>query len=233
LLTDEIQRALARHSASLSRLASEKNIDRTFLAKLKNGGHPPRTHRGAPATRDPRYRQIAEALEIADPDRFVRIAAREQTSPPATTSKEAETFRGVMMGQLGDLFGPVADDLEPVVSAYIDSGLVPYGVRRLAWRIRNLPAADAVLQPNHRAETGTNIPERFGGPRGVTSTSPRVATMNTLAHRVADLCLTVEGAVSDLYRSRISCLFEDLSTRDIGTWKAAAALARNLGPPQR
>ena len=72
--------ARKKHGISVVALARKAQVDRVFLTNVLNPTKkPPRRKQGhAAASHDPRYRRIAEALEL-DPDEFCDQVMQEQT----------------------------------------------------------------------------------------------------------------------------------------------------------
>lgn len=235
VLVDLIRRGLEKLGTPITELAAVLDVDRSFLNKLKNGGHPPRTQRGEPASRDPRYRKLADALDI-DPGEFTAAAEAEQCAEPLASPEVAARFRAAMGRELRLHLArdcETAEDLLETTAAFIDSALVPSGVRRLAWRIRGLPPAHAVVRAPRFTSPGASAPRRFAGePRDGRPGQP-ASLLSERCLVVSEMCLRIPAQVPDEYRSAISDLFKDLATRKIESWDAAVALAANLGPPAR
>lgn len=233
MLSQLIRQGLRDCDTTVSEVATKLGYPRSFLNKLKNGGHPPRTHRGETARQDPRYARIAEALDL-DVKTFTATAEFEQCAPPLATPTQAGAFHEAMAEALDDRFErqpEVARHLGPTVDAYIDAGLVSFGVRRLAWRIRSLPPAPPVLQPKPRTTPGTRVPNRYLGVLASVKSPPRDGKDNALARAVSELCLTASDDIPGQLRVKIAGLFSDLASRKIQSWEQARKLALDLGPP--
>lgn len=79
-----LRTALNSRGWSVTEAAARSGIDRPFLSRLLNGQDPPRTRDGRrTAEHDDRYRKIAVALGLDDPDGFVEMVARIQRGQPA------------------------------------------------------------------------------------------------------------------------------------------------------
>lgn len=83
MIAETLQAALNRKGWSVTKAAKASGIDRAFLSRLLNGQDPPRTREGRrTAEHDARYRKVAVALGLEDPNGFIDMVARIQKGQP-------------------------------------------------------------------------------------------------------------------------------------------------------
>jgi len=134
MIAEEIKSALARKRWSIARAAKESGVERTFLSRLVNGLPPPRTKKGRQAAEiDPRYRRLAEALCLPNPDAFIQEVMDAQSGPSTTEtlSKGQKRFLAYLLGSLREVPIEHKANITALLNQCVRAGNSYQGIPRL------------------------------------------------------------------------------------------------------
>lgn len=132
MIGEEIRAALARKRWSIARAAKESGVERTFLSRLVNGSPPPRVKKGRQTAEiDPRYRRLAEALDIPNPGAFIQEVIAAQASPLAPElSEQQKAFLRHLWGRL-NVDPEYKADISALLNYFVRATGSPYKAQRL------------------------------------------------------------------------------------------------------